>query len=252
MVAVPAAAGVIDPVDTQIPAAMSESYPGLTVRIGQVGGAGDDLGAVLSDIAASRQGSTPPGIPPAVVAPLITGPHPEFSALLRSTVNACGVPAAVTDALGPHPQLAQALHERLAEAGLARRDRVRMVGLVTAADGVIVATVGGAEAVRAADMTSVLLASRLAVPVVPASLDGTLPLDTVADRMRASGASRIALAPCLIGPEADLDRMAEQAERARLEPAAPMGVHPAIGRLLALRYEMALDELGVGYVEETG
>lgn len=36
----------------------------------------------------------------------------------------------------------------------------------------IVAATGGAEAVREADMTAVLLAARLAVPVVAAAVDG--------------------------------------------------------------------------------
>jgi len=238
----PRARDVADRVAAELPGAMADAYPGLEVAVARLGGPGEpgDLTEILDAAAAVR-----PGVAAAaVVAPLITGPHPRFAEAVRAATGERGV---VTDALGPHPLLAQALHERLAAAGLARPDRVRMLGLVTAADGVIVATTGGGEAVRAADMTAVLLASRLAVPVVPASLDGTLQVSQVADRMRETGAGRIALAPYVIGPEADLGAMTAEAEKAGVECAEPIGPHPTVARLLSLRYEMALDELRIGY-----
>ena len=131
----PRAREAADRVAEELPGAMADAYPGLDVRVARHGGPDEpgDLDEILDDIAATR-----PGAPaPAVVAPLITGPYPQFSDAVRAATGDRGV---VTDALGPHPLLAQALHERLAAAGLARPDRVRMLGLVTAADGVIVAT----------------------------------------------------------------------------------------------------------------
>jgi len=241
----PRAREVADRVAAELPGAMADAYPGLDVRVARLGGPDEpgDLGEILEFAAATR----PDGPAAAVVAPLITGPYPSFSDAVRQATGERGV---VTDALGPHPLLAQALHERLAAAGLARPDRVRMLGLVTAADGIIVATTGGGEAVRAADMTAVLLASRLAVPVVPASLEGSPQIGQVADRMRETGAARIALAPYVIGPEADLGAMTAEAEKAGVECADPIGAHPTIARLLSLRYEMALDELRIGYQDE--
>lgn len=236
------------PVAAELPGALADAYPGLDVRVAHLDGPGgrpgdpDGLPAILESVYAARPGTAAA----AVVAPMVTGPDPRFIDAVRS---AAGDRALVTEPLGPHPLLAQALHERLAEAGLARRDRVRMLGLVTAASGVIVATGGGEEAVRSADMTAVLLASRLAVPVVPASLDGTPQVGAVADRMRQSGAERIAVAPYVIGPETDLDRMAAEARQAGVECAPPIGAHPAVAKLLALRYEMALDELRIGYAD---
>ncbi|MCZ9336627.1 hypothetical protein NGM37_02410, partial [Streptomyces sp. TRM76130] len=70
------------------------------------------------------------------------------------------------DVLGPHPLLAEALHVRLSEAGLARADRARLFTVATAADGIVLASVGGDEAVQAAGITGMLLAARLAVPVM--------------------------------------------------------------------------------------
>ncbi|HEY3684808.1 MAG TPA: hypothetical protein VGL93_17375 [Streptosporangiaceae bacterium] len=233
-----------DTIADELPGVMADAYPGLDIHVARLGGPGDpgDLDEILAAVSAAR-----PGAPAAaVVAPLITGPYPEFTDAVRAVTGDRGV---VTGPLGPHPLLAQALHERLAASGLARPDRVRMLGLVTAADGVIVATAGGGEAVRAADMTAVLLASRLAVPVVPASLNGSLQVSAVADRMRETGAARIAVAPYVIGPEADLGRMNAEARNAGAECAAPIGAHPAVARLLSLGYEMALDELRIGYMD---
>lgn len=240
----PRARDAADRVAAELPGAIADAYPGLDVRVARFGGPDEpgDLDEILDDAAAARPGAQAP----AVVAPLITGPYPPFTDAVGAATGERGV---VTDALGPHPLLAQALHERLAGAGLARPDRVRMLGLVTAADGIIVATIGGGEAVRAADMTAVLLASRLAVPVVPASLEGTLQVNQVADRMRETGAGRIALAPYVIGPEADLGAMATEAEKAGVECADPIAAHPAVARLLSLRYEMVLDELRIGYAD---
>lgn len=239
----PRAREVADQVAQALPATMADTYPGVEVRVARLAGSdgSGDLAEILDDVTAARPGVASP----AVVAPLVTGPYPRFTDTVRMVA---GDGVVVTEALGPHPLLAQALHERLAAAGLARPDRVRMLGLVTAADGIIVATTGGAEAVRIADMTAVLLASRLAVPVVPASLDdGSLQVGQVAERMRESGAARIAVAPYVIGPEADLSALAAEVEKAGAEAAGPIGAHPAVARLLSLRYELALDELRIGY-----
>jgi hypothetical protein len=171
----------------------------------------------------------------AVVVPLITGPHPPTYREIEA------VRATVTDPLGPHPLLAEALHVRLADAGLARADRIRQFSIGAAVDGVVVAALGGAEAAVEADMTAVLLAARLAVPVVAAAVDGP---PTVADsvgRLRESGAQRIAVAPYVIGPEIDHAQLAKQAAEAGLGCGAPLGAHSSVVRLVNLRYEVALE-----------
>jgi hypothetical protein len=178
----------------------------------------------------------------AVVVPLITGPNPRTYRDIRAGLEKAGVTAVVTDPLGPHPLLAEALHVRLADAGLARADRIRQFSIGAAVDGVIVAAVGGGEAAREADMTAVLLAARLAIPVVAAAIDGRPSVADAVGRLRESGAQRLAIAPYVIGPELDHEQLAKLAAEAGLGCGAPLGAHSSVVRLVNLRYEVALDE----------
>jgi hypothetical protein len=177
----------------------------------------------------------------AVVVPLITGPHPRTYRDIKAGLEGAEVRVAVTDPLGPHPLLAEALHVRLADAGLARADRIRQFSIGAAVDGVIVAAVGGAKAAVEADMTAVLLAARLAVPVVAAAVDGPPTVSDAVGRLRESGAQRLAIAPYVIGPEIDHEQLAELATEAGLGCGAPLGAHSSVVRLINLRYEVALE-----------
>jgi sirohydrochlorin ferrochelatase len=107
---------------------------------------------------------------------------------------------------------------------------------------VIVATIGGVEAASDADMTAVLLAARLAVPVLAAAVDGQPTVSDAVARLRESGARRLAIAPYLIGPEFDHQQLAELATQAGLGCAAPLGAHSSVVRLVNLRYEVAFEE----------
>ena len=144
-----------------------------------------------------------PDGPVAVVVPLLAGPDGALLRRIRQAVMDSRVAAELTDVLGPHPLLAEALHVRLSEAGLARADRARLFTVATAADGIILASVGGEEAVQAAGITGMLLAARLAVPVMAAALDQEGSIAAIAEQLRASGSQQLALAPYLIGPEID-------------------------------------------------
>jgi sirohydrochlorin ferrochelatase len=179
----------------------------------------------------------------AVVVPLITGPNPRVYAEIRAAVNETGASASVTDPLGPHPLLAEALHVRLADAGLARADRIRQFSIGAAVDGVIVAAVGGIEGAQEADMTAVLLAARLAVPVIAAAVDGPPPIADAIARMRESGAQRIAIAPYVIGPELDFDELGKLTAEAGIGCGAPLGAHSSVVRLVNLRYEVAMEAM---------
>ena len=90
---------------------------------------------------------------------------------MREAITASGANAHIGEVFNTNALLAEALHHRLADAGLARADRVRMFSITTSADGIILATVGGEEAVGTASVTAFLLAARLALPVMAASLD---------------------------------------------------------------------------------
>lgn len=198
----------------------------------------DSVGGVLTAIAAGRE----PGVGPvAVVIPLIVAPHPPLVRKLREAIAASGVDARVSGFINSNGLVAETLHIRLAEAGLARADRVRLFSIVTAADGIIVATVGGPDAAVATNVTAVMLAARLALPVFTASLDSSPSVHEVALRLKEMGVSRLAIVPCFVGPEAthaDLQAMAIGAE-----VAPPIGAHSNIAKLAAGAYGHVLSKL---------
>ncbi|SFO64916.1 Sirohydrochlorin ferrochelatase [Actinomadura madurae] len=176
----------------------------------------------------------------AVVVPLSTGPDRALDAAVHAAVTNSPVRAVAAEPLGPHPLIAEALHDRLADAGLARADRIRLMTMVTAASGVIIATPGDATAVRQAEVTGVLLASRLAAPVFTASLNDESSVKGAAEQLRMAGATSIAVAPHLIGPEQEAALVPAAAAMVGSAHSAPLGAHPALARLTALRYVEAL------------
>ena len=182
---------------------VSVDHPQLDVRLIHLGDGKTSLAETLTECAADR----PKESPAAIVVPLVTGPHQQVYRAIREAVADSDVLTTIADPLGPHPLLAEALHVKLSECGLARADRMRLFNIAAPVDGIIIATVGGQEAVRAADATVVLLAARLTLPVVAASLDASPGVGDAAQRLRNIGASRLALAPFLIGPEIDLQKI---------------------------------------------
>src|SRR5205085_10509018 len=81
--------------------------------------------------------------PVAVVVPLQAFPSPRVDAAIAAATAQAPLPCVVAQSLGPHPLLAEVLHVRLAEAGLARSTRVGRISIVPAADGVIVGPIAG-------------------------------------------------------------------------------------------------------------
>ncbi|MDH6447936.1 MULTISPECIES: hypothetical protein [unclassified Streptomyces] len=228
--------------------------PGLDARIGYLDGDDSEfptLQAVLAHAADERTAryeqakaagmdvKEPEG-PVAVVVPLLAGPDSALLRRIRQAVMDSRIAADLTDVLGPHPLLAEALHVRLSEAGLARADRARLFAVTTAADGIILGAVGGEEAVQAAGITGMLLAARLAVPVMAAALDQDGSIASIADQLRSSGSQQLALAPYLIGPEIDPAVIEEAAREAGCSAAEPLGPYPAIGKLVLAKYTTAL------------
>jgi hypothetical protein len=228
--------------------------PGLDARIGYVDG--DDaeyptLQSVLAHaaqertaryeqaVAAGADVAVPEG-PVAVVVPLLAGPDSALLRSIRQAVMDSRAAAELTDVLGPHPLLAEALHVRLSEAGLARADRARLFTVATAADGIILASVGGTEAVQAAGITGMLLAARLAVPVMAAALDEEGSIAATAEQLRSSGSAQLALAPYLIGPEIEPELLEAAAKEAGCPAAEALGAYPAIGKLVLSKYTTAL------------
>lgn len=176
----------------------------------------------------------------AVVIPLLAGPDAALMRQIRQAVLSSGTGAELTDVLGPHPLLAEGVHVKLSEAGLARADRARLFTVATAADGIILATVGGEEAVQAAGITGMLLAARLAVPVLAAGLDEEGAVARIAEQLRESGSTQLAVAPCLIGPEVSEGLLDAAAAEAGCAVAEPLGAYPAVGKLVASTYAAKL------------
>ena len=228
--------------------------PGLDARIGYLDG--DDaefptLQSVLTHTAQERTAryeqalaagvdAKQPEGPVAVVVPLLAGPDNALLRQVRQAVMESRIAADLTDVLGPHPLLAEGLHVRLSEAGLARADRARLFTVATAADGIILASVGGEEAVQAAGITGMLLAARLAVPVMAAALDQDGSIAAIAEQLRASGSQNLALAPYLIGPEIEAGLLEAAAKEAGCASSDALGPYPAIGKLALAKYTTAL------------
>ncbi|MET9858938.1 hypothetical protein ABZY93_06355 [Streptomyces smyrnaeus] len=242
--------------------------PGLDARVGFTEGDGEEFPTIRSALAqavadratrrqyareaaamaeetAAQEGETAVAAParetaddglPAVVVPLLAGPDAAQLRGIRQEVLNSGSGAELTDVLGPHPLLAEAVHVRLSEAGLARADRARLFTVATAADGIILATIGGEEAVQAAGITGMLLAARLAVPVLAAALDDEGAVRHTAEQLRNSGSQQLAIAPCLIGPEIAEGLLEAAAEEAGCSAAEPLGAYPALGKLVASTY----------------
>ena len=227
----------------EIATILSLDNPALDVQLAKVDNAGraDPRGirAILAEAAARR----PAGTPAAVIVPLLAAPHPAMIRGIREAIGASGAKASIAEVFNTNALLAEALHIRLADAGLARADRVRMFSITTSADGIIVATAGGVEAVGAASVTAVLLAARLALPVVPASLDASPGIEEAAARLQGMGVTRVAIAPCLIGPEANPGAIEEAAASIGAKCAAPLGAHGNVVKLIAQAYGLALSQL---------
>ncbi|MEZ0072446.1 sirohydrochlorin chelatase [Planotetraspora sp. GP83] len=224
--------GKAEEVAAEVAAIVRLDNPQIDLRLVSLGDGGADLTQEFTGIAAER----PTAGPAAVVVPLVTGPHPRVLRAVRDAVRQSEAAVKITGPLGPHPLLAEALHVRLSEAGLARADRMRLFNVTSPVDGIIVATAGGDEAARGADATAVLLAARLTLPVVPAALDGVPTVRDAAERLRKIGANRLAMVPYVIGPETDQERITAAAEAIGAGCAAALGAHEAVARMVCVRY----------------
>jgi sirohydrochlorin ferrochelatase len=217
--------------------------PALDVRTALVGHGDPDDPSGIREVLADAASRRPAGAPAAVIVPQVVTPHPACIADLHEAIEASGANAHIGEVYNTNALLAEALHHRLADAGLARADRVRMFSITTSADGIILATVGGEEAVGTASVTAFLLAARLALPVVAASLDAKPTIEAAAAQLMGMGVTRIALAPCVIGPEADLAAIEEAATAIGAKCCAPLGSHGNVVKLFSLAFGQVLSQL---------
>ncbi len=235
LLAVPGSASAAsDAISDEVAAAARLSCQGANVQVAYLEGTERRLDETLADL------DDGPWPALAVVVPLLTGPHPRSDLSLQRAVAGTNGQIVVAEHLGPHPLLAEALHSRLAEVGLARESRARGLSISTVANGVLVLADRGDDAVRAAGVAAVLLAGRLAAPAVHASIDDPQGIAFAVERLQAMGASRVAIAPCVVGPETDPRELEAVSVATSALSAPPLGAHPAIGQLVAVRYGNAL------------
>ncbi|GLU48146.1 hypothetical protein Nans01_24970 [Nocardiopsis ansamitocini] len=215
---------------------------------GEAGGITEVLAGLVPEGAPNEE-ERPPGYCDAVIVPLVTGTHTAITATIAQALPASGAVARITDGLGPHPMLAEALHLRLAEGGFARADRMRLISVVaasdTTADGVMVGSVGGPEAIDEAGVSAVLLAARLGVTVLPAALDDPAHVAQIFDQLAAAGSRRPVIAPSVIGAEFPQERIAELAAEHGASYSASLGASSTLAKIVALRYAEALNALGI-------
>ena len=218
-----------------------DSCPGVDIRIGFLSGSTHTLAEAL----AADPGPRSQHGPRAVVVPLLAGPHPAHDAAIAAAISAAKTPVMLATALGPHPLLAGALHDRLHEVGLARASRARGLNIAAGATGIIVVADRGPQAVADVGVTTVLLAARLAIPTAPASLGDPASIDAAVQRLRDTGATHLTLSPCVVGPETDPAEFVSLSGALDAPCAPPLGAHPAIAQLVAVRYGEALARIAV-------
>jgi len=230
-----------DAVAEEIAATAELSCPGVDIRIGYLAGEAHSL----SDALTFERGPEGPHAVAGVVVPLLAGPYPAIDDQLARAVSEASAAVLLAAHLGPHPLVAESLHARLADAGLARQARAHGLSVATAGHGVLVVADGGLEAVQSAEVAAVLLASRLSIPTVTALLGDSAAISRGLSLLRDAGSQRATFAPCVIGletPRYELDSLTAQYG---IPCAAPLGAHPAVAQLVAIRYGAALARLSM-------
>ncbi|MEE1928476.1 sirohydrochlorin chelatase [Streptomyces sp. TRM 70351] len=181
----------------------------------------------------------------AVLVPLLFGRGHHVRHDLPEAARAAGhLRLSQAAPLGPHPLLAEALYDRLAEAlrtwpgrtGPHRDGHPRP-------DGVVLAAAGSRDPRSATDAerTAALLSRRLGgVPVLPGYASAAAPtVPRAVAALRADGCRRVALASYFTAPGLFAARCARDAGPG-VPAAAPLGDHPALARLVLHRYDEAL------------
>ena len=179
---------------------------------------------------------------------LSAGPVGELAAVLRVDNPAVEVRAARIDGGGvDNPS---DLRSVLADAAARRPDGgptpcAVVIPLIATVNPPVIRRLREAVAAMA-NVTSVLLAARLALPVITASVDSAPSIHEGAMRLKEMGVNRLAVAPCFIGPEAtrrDLDAL----HALGADCAKPIGAHGNIAKLAALTYGQAISQLDLPY-----
>ncbi|MBF6046326.1 sirohydrochlorin chelatase [Streptomyces sp. NRRL B-1677] len=219
--------------------------PDLDVRAGYLGLVAPSLGDVLAGLRGE-----------AVLVPLLLGTGHHVRVDIPAAAASAGprLLCRTAPALGPHPLLAEALADRLAEAG-------REPGSPAP---VVLAAAGSSDPAARADTTRMarLLALRLGVRVEPSYVSGRGPRpgEAVA-ALREEGHAEVSVATYLTGPGHFSESVRASVRASVREPvhepmhasvsasvrrrvrdisvSAPLGPHEAVARLVVRRYQQA-------------
>jgi len=163
--------------------------------------------------------------PDVVVVPLLLSTGYHLTAGIRGAARTAGAPVAAP--LGPDPRLAEALADRLAEAG-------RPAGTPT-----VLAAAGSADPGASGDVTrqAALLADRLGAPVTAAFAAAGQPSVTQAvAALNAGTGGPVSVATYLLSPGHFHDQLRDAAAT---WVSAPLGDHPSVARLILDRFTAA-------------
>lgn len=202
-----------------------DARPGLPVRLGHIEIDRPPLDEVLADLRGE-----------VVLVPLmLTRGHHATRDIPGALARAPHLRGRVAAPLGPHPLLAEALHDRLVEAGWRTGSSRAVWGA-----GIVLAAAGSRDprSARDTEATAALLRARLGgdVPVAPAYASAEPDVASAARRLAAAGRDRVAVASCFAAP----GRFATAAAAAApWIAAAPLGAHPAVAALVLHRYDRA-------------
>lgn len=195
------------------------------VRTAFVDVLGPSPAEVLRDLTDSAD---PSNIVPAVVVPafLASGYH-VYQDVPREVTDSAHPAVTVTPAMGPDPALARIMAMRLRAAGWCP------------GDGVVFAAAGSSDPRARADVrrAAAMLTAQLATPVRTAYVATGAPrVPEVVAQLRARGQQRVFIASYLLAHGLFHERL-HQAGATGV--ADPIGVHPAVVRLIADRYRAA-------------
>ncbi|BDT97986.1 sirohydrochlorin chelatase [Nocardia sputorum] len=191
----------------------------------------DVLGPSPSEVLRDLVAPTGEAVPAVVVPAFLASGYHVHQDVPREVAESDHPAVTVTPAMGPDPALARIMAMRLRAAGW------------SPGDAVVFAAAGSSDARARQDVrrAAALLAERLGSGVRIGYVATGAPRvpDVVAD-LRASGASRVFVASYLLAHGLFQQRLHESGADGVAEP---IGVHPAVVRLIADRYRVAAGEL---------
>ncbi|MVU81099.1 sirohydrochlorin chelatase [Nocardia sp. ET3-3] len=173
------------------------------------------------------------GVPAVVVPAFLASGYHVYQDVPREVAASAHGAVAVTHAMGPDPALAEVMHLRLRAAGW------------RPGDAVVFAAAGSSDARARQDVqrSASLLSERLETPAHLAYIaTGEPRVPEVVAAVRSSGARRVFIASYLLAHGLFHQRLHDAGADGVAEP---IGVHPAVVRLLASRYSSAAHALSV-------